>query len=125
MSSTSSRYAASAPGTYVYDGELARRGCGLNKFAYSLAERGAREAFLADEPAYLDRFDLTLEQRSAVLRRDWLALVQLGGNIYYIFKLTALGSPMKMSELGAAQAGLQHDEFVRRNTARGEDPWPA
>jgi hypothetical protein len=40
--------------------------------------------------------------------------VQLGGNIYYIFKLTALGSPMKMSELGAAQVGLTHDEFVRR-----------
>ena len=46
---------------------------------------------MADEPGYLDRFDLTLEQRNAVLRRDWLALVQLGGNIYYIFKLTALG----------------------------------
>ena len=68
---------------------------------------------------------LTLEQRNAVLRRDWLALVQLGGNIYYIFKLTALGAPMKMSELGAAQVGLPHDEFVRRNTVRGEDPWPA
>lgn len=125
MSSTSKRYEASAPGTYVYDGEIARRGFGLNKFAYSLADRRARETFLADEPAYLDRFDLTLEQRSAVLRRDWLALVQLGGNIYYVFKLTALGSPMKMSELGAAQAGLPHDEFVRYNTARGEDPWPA
>jgi protocatechuate 4,5-dioxygenase alpha chain len=120
-----SRYTASAPGTYVYDGEVARRGFGLNKFAYSLADRNAREAFLADESAYLDRFDLTPEQRDAVLRRDWLALVQLGGNIYYIFKLTALGSPMKMSELGAAQVGLQHDEFVRRNTARGKDPWPA
>jgi protocatechuate 4,5-dioxygenase alpha chain len=99
-----SPYTASAPGTYVYDGEVARRGFGLNKFAYSLADRGARDA---------------------VLRRDWLTLVQLGGNIYYIFKLTALGSPMKMSELGAAQVGLPHDEFVRRNTARGEDPWPA
>jgi protocatechuate 4,5-dioxygenase alpha chain len=109
----------------VYDGEVAQRGFGLNKFAYSLADRNAREAFLADEPAYLDRFDVTPEQRDAVLRRDWLALVQLGGNIYYIFKLTALGSPMKMSELGAAQAGLPHDEFVRRNVARGEDPWPA
>lgn len=120
-----SRYSASAPGTYVYDGEIARRGYGLNKFAYSLSVRSEREAFLADEPAYLDRFDLSLEQRDAVLRRDWLALVQLGGNIYYIFKLTALGQPMTMSELGAAQAGLPHDEFVRRNTVRGEDPWPA
>jgi len=120
-----SRYTATAPGTYVYDGEIARGAFGLNKFAYSLADRAAREAFLADEPAYLDRFDLTLDQRNAVLRRDWLALVKLGGNIYYIFKLTALGSPMRMSELGAAQAGLPHDEFVRYNTARGEDPWPA
>lgn len=120
-----SRYTASAHGTYVYDGKIAQRGFGLNKFAFSLAARGARDAFLADEPSYLDRFDLTLEQRNAVLRRDWLALVQLGGNIYYIFKLTALGTPMKMSELGAAQVGLPHDEFVRRNTERGEDPWPA
>ena len=120
-----SRYTASAAGTYVYDGIIAQRGYALNKFAYSLAARAAREAFLADESAYLDRFDLTPEQRAAVLRRDWLALVQLGGNIYYIFKLTALGAPMKMSELGAAQTGLEHDEFIRGNTARGEDPWRA
>ena len=89
----------------------------------SLARAENREAFKQDENGYLDRFSLTPEQRDAISARDWLRLVQLGGNIYYIYKLTALIDPMKMSELGARQAGLPHDEFIRRNEERGEEPW--
>lgn len=112
------------PGTYVYDKELATRGYALSKMAYSLAVRENREAFLRDEDAYLARFDLTPEQREAVKARDWLRLVQLGGNIYYIFKLTALaGKPMSMADLGAAQVGLPLEEFVARNVERGREPW--
>jgi protocatechuate 4,5-dioxygenase, alpha chain len=111
------------PGTYVFDGKMATRGYALSKMAMSLAKRENRDAFKRDEDAYLDRYALTAEQREAVKQRDWLRLVQLGGNIYYIFKLTALGNPMKMSELGAAQVGLPHDEFMQRNTQRGREPW--
>jgi protocatechuate 4,5-dioxygenase alpha chain len=110
-------------GTYVFDGKLASRGYAISKMTMSLAKSENREAFKRDEDAYLDRYALTAEQREAIKQRDWLRLIQLGGNIYYVYKLTALGNAMKMSDLGAAQAGLPHDEFMKRNTQRGHEPW--
>jgi hypothetical protein len=41
-------------------------------------------------------------------------MIALGGNIYYVFKLTALNAGMKMSELGASQAGLPHEAFLEK-----------
>ena len=114
---------SNAPGTYVFDGKMAAQGYALSKMAMSLAKSENRAAFKADEEAYLDRYGLTDEQRDAIRKRDWLRLVQLGGNIYYLYKLTAIVDPMKMSELGARQAGLPHDEFIRRNEERGLEPW--
>jgi len=60
-----------------------------------------------------------------VKARDWLAMVRLGANIYYVFKLTGLrGKPAPMAELGAAQVGLDPAEFTRRNLERGRAGWP-
>ena len=101
-------------GTYVYDGRMARKGYALSKMAMSLAKKENREAFARDEDAYLDRYDLTVEQRAAVKARDYAKMIALGGNIYYVFKLTALTSGMKMSELGATQAGMPHEDFLEK-----------
>jgi protocatechuate 4,5-dioxygenase alpha chain len=121
----SERYAG-IPGTYVFDLATARRGYELNRLGISLTDPVNRAACLADEDAYLARFDLTPEQRAAVRARDWLTLVKHGGNIYYLYKLTGLrGAPARMSDLGAAQAGLAPDEFQRRNLERGNDGWPS
>jgi protocatechuate 4,5-dioxygenase, alpha chain len=109
----------SPAGSYVYDRNMAKIGYQLSKMAGSLAKKENRDAFLHDEDAYLDRYALTPEQRQAVKDRDWLRLIQLGGNIYYIYKLTALVSPMQMSELGALQAGLPHDEFLKKIASEG------
>jgi protocatechuate 4,5-dioxygenase, alpha chain len=106
-------------GSYVYDRTMAKMGYQLSKMAGSLAKKENRDAFLRDEDAYLDRYRLTPEQRAAVKERNWLRLIQLGGNIYYIYKLTALVSPMQMSELGALQAGLPHDEFLKKIASEG------
>jgi protocatechuate 4,5-dioxygenase alpha chain len=102
------------PGTYVYDGRNARRGYKLSKMTMSLAKKENREAFLRDEDAYIDRYGLTPEQRAAVKARDYKKMIALGGNIYYVFKLTALNAGMKMSELGASQAGLPHEAFLEK-----------
>ena len=75
------------PGTYVFDGEHSRKGYALNMFCMSLNQEVNRERFRADEPAYLDDYDLSPAQRSAILDRDWLEMLRLGGNIYYTFKL--------------------------------------
>ena len=61
------------PGTIVFDGRRSRRGYALNKFLMSLNQAANREAFQADEAAYLDRFALDHEQREAVLGRGGCA----------------------------------------------------
>jgi protocatechuate 4,5-dioxygenase alpha chain len=77
----------SIPGTYVYDSRRGRMGYALNMFCMSLNKVENREAFKQNQAVYLDRFALTAEQRRAVLDRDWLGMLKLGGNIYYTIKI--------------------------------------
>jgi protocatechuate 4,5-dioxygenase alpha chain len=70
------------PGTYVFDGEHCRKGYALNMFCKSLDSESNRTAFRADSTVYLDKFELSADQRRAVLDRDWVAMLRLGGNIY-------------------------------------------
>jgi protocatechuate 4,5-dioxygenase, alpha subunit len=77
------------PGTFVFDADRSREGYHLNQFCISLRLQKNRDAFNADEEAYLDKFPMTADQRDAVLKRDWNRLLELGGNIYYTSKLAA------------------------------------
>lgn len=77
------------PGTFVFDADRSREGYHLNQFCISLRLQVNRDAFNADEEAYLDRFPMSPEQREAVLKREWNRLLELGGNIYYTSKLAA------------------------------------
>ena len=77
------------PGTFVFDADRGREGYHLNQFCISLRLQKNRDAFRADEKAYLDAYPMTAEQRQAVLNRDWNRLLELGGNIYYTSKLAA------------------------------------
>ncbi len=98
------------PGTYVMDGDHSRRGYALNMFCMSLNQEANREAFRADEPGYLGSYDLTDDQRDAVLNRDWLGLLRLGGNIYYTFKL-AIFDGLTMQQVGASMSDVDAAEF--------------
>ena len=102
------------PGTYVQDAAHLRKGYHLNMFCMSLNRADNREDFRADEAAYLDRFPMTEAQRQAVLARDWLGMLRLGGNIYYTFKLAAFDG-LTMQHVGAAMSGtgMTVDEFRR------------
>lgn len=100
------------PGTYVFDGEHSRKGYALNMFCMSLNDVSNREAFTADPNGYLDRHELTAEQRQAVLDRDWLGMLRLGGNIYYTFKL-AIVDGLSMQQVGAMMSGVETEEFTR------------
>lgn len=108
------------PGTYVMDGEHYRKGYALNRFCQSLLDADNREAFKADESAYLDRYTLTPEQKQAVLTRDWLGMLQLGGNIFYTLKLAILDG-RSMQYLGGQMSGVSEDEF-RQMLAQGGRP---
>lgn len=92
------------PGTYVFDGEQHRTGYHLNMFCKSLDFAANRAAFRANPQLYLESSLLTAEQRQAVLERDWLGMLRLGGNIYYTFKLAILDG-LSMQHVGAAMSG--------------------
>jgi protocatechuate 4,5-dioxygenase alpha chain len=101
---TQSREYRSIPGTYVFDGEHLRKGYHLNAFCKSLDDAANREAFRTAPESYLVKFPMTPPQLEAVMNRDWLEMLRLGGNIYYTFKL-AIFDGLSMQHVGAAMSG--------------------
>jgi len=98
------------PGTYVFDGDHHRKGYHLNMFCMSLNEEANREAFRDDPDSYMDQFPMTVEQRQAVIGRDWLGMLQLGGNIYYTFKI-AIFDRLSMQAVGGMMSDMTEEEF--------------
>ena len=106
-------------GTTVFDGQQAMKGYALNTMCYSFNDAANRATFLRDEAAYCRRFGLTDEQRRAVARRDVLAMIAAGGNIYYLAKLAGIFG-LNVQDVGAQQTGLTVEEFkARLLAARG------
>lgn len=99
------------PDTPLFDRARANGGYALNKMAMGLSRPEGRADFLADEDAYLNRFALTPEQHHAVKSRDWAEMVRLGGNLFYILKISAV-DPTPIREIGAAQAGMELQDFL-------------
>lgn len=98
------------PGTFVFDADRSRVGYHLNQFCISLRLQTNRDAFNANEEAYLDSYPMTLAQCEAVLKRDWNLLLELGGNIYYTSKL-------------AANDGINFQNLAGRMTGMGVDAY--
>lgn len=109
---------AVAPGTVVFDAEQARKGYALNKMCYSFNSADNRAEFLADEDGYCARFALNAEQRDAVRRRDVLAMIAAGGNVYYLAKLAGIFG-LNVQDIGAQQTGMTVDEFKAKLVAAG------
>ena len=98
------------PGTYLFDKRACAKGYHLNNFCMSLMKDENRKAFLADEPTYLDKYKLTEAQRKAVLERNWLGMIQEGGNIYYVSKLGAT-SGFSFEAMAASMAGTTRENY--------------
>jgi len=107
------------PGTYVFDGKAAHGAYALNKLLYSFNHAKNREAFEADPAEYADRFDLTAPQREALLAKDFLALLRLGGNIYFVAKI-CIPNGVSVQDAGAAFQGITTEEFKANLLAKGE-----
>jgi protocatechuate 4,5-dioxygenase, alpha chain len=103
-------------GTTIFDGWEAVKGYNLNKMCFSFNSEDNRRAFLADEEGYCARFGLNAAQREAVRRRDVLALIEAGGNIYYLAKLAGIFH-LNMQDIGAQQTGTSVAEFSARLAA--------
>jgi protocatechuate 4,5-dioxygenase, alpha chain len=105
------------PDTPLFDRKRALRGYRINKMAMGLSNPTNREAFRQDEEAYLDRFGLTQEEKAAVMSRNWREMVRLGGNVFFILKISAI-DPVRLTEIGAHQAGMDHDAFLRERLGK-------
>jgi protocatechuate 4,5-dioxygenase, alpha chain len=106
------------PGTFVFDAERSRQGYGINMFCMSLMKEENRKAFKADEAAYLQRFQLTAEQRDAILKRDYNRMLQLGGNIYFAAKLGATDGH-SFQHLAAVMTGSSQEDYAKMMLAGG------
>lgn len=108
---------APIPDTPLFDREASIRGYRLNKMAMALGQPANREAFRRDEEAYLDRFGLSAEEKRAVMARDWEDMVRLGGNLFFILKISAV-DPVPITRIGAAQAGMEHSDFLAQRLGK-------
>jgi protocatechuate 4,5-dioxygenase alpha chain len=77
------------PGTTIFTMEKARDGFHLNQFCMSLRSEENRKRFLADERAYVDEWEMTEDQKQAVLTRDFQKMLDNGGNVYFLAKIFA------------------------------------
>ncbi len=107
------------PGTTPFDGEQAQKGYALNKMCFSFNDEANRQAFLADEEAYMRRFGLTEPQAAAIRARNVLQLIAAGGNAYYLAKFAGIFK-LDMQDIGAQQTGLTKEQFKAKLVAAGQ-----
>jgi protocatechuate 4,5-dioxygenase, alpha chain len=106
------------PGTPIFGADEARRGYALNAMCFSFNDAANRQAFLEDEEGYCRRYKLTPGQREAVRRRDVTAMIEAGGNIYYLAKLAGIFG-LGVQDVGAQQTGMSLDAFKAKLEAAG------
>lgn len=109
------------PGTRVYTAARARKGYHLNQFAMSLMKAENRERFKADERGYLDEWPLTDAQKNAVLSRDYNAMLDEGGNIYFLAKLFSTDGKSFQFAAGS-MTGMTQEEYAAMMLAGGRSP---
>lgn len=109
------------PGTRVFTAARARQGYHLNQFAMSLMKAENRERWKADETAYLDDWRLTPEQKAAVLARDYNALLDLGGNIYFLAKVFSTDGQSFVQAV-STMTGVSVEEYQAMMNAGGRSP---
>ena len=109
------------PGTRVFTAKRARQGYWLNQFAMSLMKEENRTRFLADEKAYLDEWDLTDAAKRAVLARDYNAMIDEGGNIYFLSKLFSTDKKSFQFAAGS-MTGMSQEEYAEMMLKGGRSP---
>ena len=107
------------PGTYVFDGAHAHDAYGLNKLLFSFNHDHNRQEFARDPAAYADKFGLNDAQKKALVDLDFLQLLRLGANIYFLAKL-AVPRGFSVQDAGAAFQGISTEEFKQKLLSKGE-----
>jgi protocatechuate 4,5-dioxygenase alpha chain len=108
-------------GTTLFDGAQAMKGYALNKMCFSFNDAVNRAEFKRDEEAYMRKFALSEPQAEAIRKRDVLALIAAGGNVYYLAKFAGILG-LDVQDLGAAQTGMSKEAFKARLVKQNEQP---
>jgi protocatechuate 4,5-dioxygenase, alpha chain len=106
------------PGTTIFDAAQAQKGLALNRMCYSFNSAENRAAFLKDEDGYCRKFGLNEQQRAAVKSRNVLAMIEAGGNVYYLAKLAGIFG-LNVQDIGAQQTGMSVEAFKEKLQSAG------
>ena len=109
------------PGTRVFTAARARQGYHLNQFAMSLMKPENRARFKADERAYLDEWPITEEAKAAIAARDYNALLDMGGNIYFLSKIFSTDG-IAFAEAVSTMTGMSWPEYRQMMLDGGRSP---
>jgi protocatechuate 4,5-dioxygenase alpha chain len=107
------------PGTYVFNGETAHKAYALNKLLFSFNHDENRQEYARDPAAYANKFGVPADQKQALVEENFLELIRMGANIYYLAKL-AVPKGFTMQDAGAAFQGITRDEFQAKLDERAE-----
>ena len=109
------------PGTRIFTAARARKGYWLNQFCMSLMKAPNRERFKADESAYIDEWHLTPAAKQAVLDRNYNAMIDEGGNIYFLAKLFSTDGKSFQFAAGS-MTGMKQEDYAAMMLAGGRSP---
>ena len=110
------------PGTIVFDSRQSRAGLPLNNLAIALNNKANRELFVAGAEEFMARFGLSDEQKDAVRRRDFLKMIELGGNIFFVYKIGMVDG-LNVPDIVASMAGQTTEEFTEMMRNGGRKPY--
>lgn len=119
MEPTQFDHHAAIEGTTIFDGAQAMKGYALNKMCYSFNAAAAREEYLADPEAYMEKFGLNEEQKQACRDKNVLAMIAAGGNIYYLAKFAGIYH-LDVQDVGAQQTGMSKEAFKEKLRKAGD-----
>jgi protocatechuate 4,5-dioxygenase, alpha chain len=109
------------PGTKVFTAARARKGYHLNQFAMSLMKADNRDAWKADERAYLDKWPMSEDQKQAILARDYNRCLDLGGNVYFLAKVFSTDG-LSFAEAVSTMTDMSFPEYRDMMLAGGRSP---
>ncbi|MGB2105357.1 MAG: protocatechuate 4,5-dioxygenase subunit alpha [Glaciecola sp.] len=109
------------PGTIIFDAEQANIGFHLNQFCMSLMKAENRDNFRNDEKLYLDAWPMTEVQKTAVLKRDYNAMLGLGGNIYFLAKIFS-SDGLSFQFAAASMTGMSQEDYAQMMLSGGRTP---
>lgn len=121
MTGSGRKRAEDVPGTYVFDSSRSRQGFPLNNLGASLNDIAKQQRFAEDSEAYMAEYGLSEDQKQAVRDRDWLRMVELGGNVYFIVKI-GVSDGIPVPQVIAEMAGMTPEQFADMMRNGGRNP---